>query len=119
MGTRGYKRGHKEYMKQYFRANPKKYLLSSSRKRAKIAGIEHSITENDFEIPEYCPVFGERLTEVRSKDANAPSLDRKDNTKGYIPGNICVISWRANKYKSNMSLNQLEALYLYALSANR
>ena len=39
------------------------------------------------------------FAEVR-KEASA-SFDRVDNTKGYIPGNVLVISWRANRIKND------------------
>lgn len=108
-------------MKEYFRRNPKKYMLGSARKRATIFNLEFNITEDDFEIPEICPILGMRLSKVRSphsdKDA-APSLDRIDTTKGYIKGNIAVISFRANRYKSNMTIQEITSLYKYAISSN-
>ncbi len=38
------------------------------------------------------------------------SLDRIDNSKGYIPGNVAVISWRANLIKNSSTLEELEAV---------
>jgi hypothetical protein len=37
----------------------------------------------------------------------SPSLDRIDNNKGYIKGNVEVISWKANIMKSNASPEEL------------
>lgn len=121
MGTKGYRDGHKEYMKEYFRRNPKKYMLGSARKRATTFNLDFNITEDDFEIPKYCPILGIKLSQVRSshKDKNAaPSLDRIDTTKGYVKGNIAVISFQANRYKSNMTNEVIERLYQYSLSSN-
>jgi hypothetical protein len=44
------------------------------------------------------------------REPNSPSLDRIDNTKGYVPGNVWVISWRANDLKRNATLEELKLL---------
>jgi hypothetical protein len=48
------------------------------------------------------------------KRSNAPSLDRWDNSKGYIPGNVFVISWRANWLKHDGSVEELRRVAEYA-----
>ena len=40
----------------------------------------------------------------------SPTLERLDNTKGYVKENICVISHRANKLKGNATLFELKAI---------
>ena len=37
----------------------------------------------------------------------SPSLDRIDSTKGYVPGNVWVISNKANRMKSNAAAEEL------------
>lgn len=39
--------------------------------------------------------------------ASSPSLDRIDNRMGYVPGNVWVISWKANRMKSDASMEEL------------
>ena len=45
---------------------------------------------------------------------NNPSIDRIDPTKGYVSGNIHIISWRANRLKNNGSLDDLILLGAWA-----
>jgi hypothetical protein len=48
-----------------------------------------------------------------SRRDNWPSFDRWDNAKGYVPGNVFVISWRANRIKWDCSVAELEAVVAY------
>lgn len=92
------------------RANPITVLLKSARSRARSAGIAFTIDISDIQIPEYCPLLGITLVPRQGgygpQDAS-PSLDRKDNTLGYIRGNVWVVSWLANKMKATASRAQL------------
>lgn len=81
--------------------NPEKYMYNRSKARAKMKGIEFTIALEDIVIPAYCPVFGLPLFHSPKRFCdNSPSLDRIDPNKGYIPGNVAVISQRANQIKS-------------------
>lgn len=96
--------------------NPKKLMLRRIVNKAKPRGLECTITEDDFDLPEYCPVLGIKLEfNEHWKQDNSPTIDRIDNTKGYIPGNVQVISYRANWCKSDMSFEEIEKLYLHVL----
>lgn len=39
--------------------------------------------------------------------ANWPSLDRWDSSKGYVPGNVFVISYRANTLKNSATYEEI------------
>lgn len=76
-------------------------------------GIEFNITAEDVpDFPSHCPVLGIPLLFIqRDKGGwydDNPSIDRIDPTKGYIKGNIRVISNRANRLKCNATLEELE-----------
>ena len=86
-------------------------LWKNSRCRAKSAGIEHTLSKEDIVIPEFCPVLGIKLhTEDRKAKYAAPSIDRIDNTKGYTPDNIVIVSVRANLLKRDATLTEMRAL---------
>lgn len=105
---------HKNNMRAWCAANPEKHLLSNARQRAKSKGLEYRLTVEDVKIPRVCPVLGIRLIRAAGYRGDAsPSLDRIDNTKGYVSGNVCVISWRANALKRDSTIVELEKVVAY------
>lgn len=44
---------------------------------------------------------------------DSPSLDRVIPELGYVPGNVIVISWRANNLKRDATIEELEAVIAY------
>jgi len=78
--------------------NIERYLFLSCRNRAKRLGLEFNLTMEDFIIPELCPVFKTPI--LLEKGDGSPSVDRIDNTKGYIKGNVKIVSHRANTIKN-------------------
>ena len=86
-------------------------LWKVGRQRAKRAGLEWTIKKENIIIPSHCPVLGIPLfREDRGSWMNAPSLDRINNDLGYVPGNVMVISRRANILKKDASLEELIAI---------
>lgn len=105
--------------KNYCQKYPERYLLKSAKQRARIYGLEFDITEEDIIIPDRCPIRDVQFDLVRSgfkNRNNVPSLDRKDNTLGYVKGNVFVISWLANKFKANMTRKEITQLNDYVSS---
>ena len=108
------RRNVKEYNQQWRQRNPIRYLLNQVRYRARKAGYECDLTVDDLEVPEVCPVFGIPLHYTAGgRTKNSYSLDRVDNSKGYVKGNVRVISFWANQMKGDMSIDQVEALLRY------
>jgi hypothetical protein len=101
------------------RNHPKVLLVNWSRHRAKTMNIPFSITADDFEIPEVCPVLGIELKKGNGKlQDSSPTLDRINPTLGYVRGNIKVISYKANRIKNNGSLSDLKAVVRYMESGD-
>lgn len=108
------KKWHQDWQRIQRRSDPVRYMLVRSKSRAKLTGMEHNIDISDIVIPETCPVLGIPLQVGRGKpEHGSPSLDRINNDLGYIKGNVCVISHRANSIKSDTTLVELEAVTEY------
>lgn len=72
-------------------------LLKSAAARASKRGLAFTITTEDIPLPTHCPVFGWTLHYGSTpRDLAGASLDRLNNTLGYVPGNVRIVSWRAN-----------------------
>ena len=98
----------KEYLRAWKDKNREKDLFQLARHRALKKGIEFNIEISDIIIPEICPILG--LPIKKAIDGNrdlSPSLDRIDNAKGYIKGNIQVISFKANAMKLTADKSEL------------
>ena len=89
-------------------ADPRANMLRAAKERAKKHGIAFGLTIDDIAVPDYCPALGLRLTVGEGKQCDAsPSLDRLDSSKGYVPGNVWVISLKANRIKTNATANEI------------
>jgi hypothetical protein len=97
------------------RRDPLRAMLSRSKKGAKQRGLEFTITSKDIDFVDTCPVFGIPLEQTVGGIAsyNSRSLDRTDSAKGYVPGNVKVMSFRANTLKSNATIEELESVVAY------
>jgi len=108
----------REYSATYRIRNPKKILFHAAKYNSVKRGFEFTITPDDIVWPTHCPVLGIELDYSGSgekyKRRNAASFDRWDGTKGYVPGNVFVISWRANWLKHDGTPDELEAVARYA-----
>ena len=95
--------------KQSFMLGPDLYQeckLRFSRKKQNCASTRHAFTIEfeDLEWPTHCPILGLELDYYGisgKKNENSVSFDRIDSSKGYIPGNVQIVSWRANRIKND------------------
>lgn len=99
---------------KYYKDNPDVYLLNACRQRAKKLGIPFNITREDVIIPQNCPALGMPLERgTKGFHESSPSIDQIVPGKGYIKGNVMVVSFRANRIKSNASLDELRKVVAY------
>lgn len=92
------------------------WLFKQTRRRAVAEGIPFDLEPTDITIPVLCPVLGIPLTgwaPAGTRPGSTASIDKIIPTKGYVKGNVCVISMRANAIKYNATLEELEAVAAY------
>jgi len=107
----------KRYAEQLREADPRSFwlraALRNARVRAERDGLACTITRADLWplMVDNCPALGIPLvygTDVRC--AGSASVDKIVPALGYVPGNIAVISWRANTIKHNATPDELAAV---------
>lgn len=106
----------REYRRKSAAADRVKNMLARLRQRAKARGLEMSLTREDLEVPERCPVLGVALD--WDDKWRVPSVDRLDNARGYVRGNVRVISRRANALKSDATVAEIESVLNYMRREN-
>jgi len=103
-----------EKLNRDWKVDAARLLYKNIKSRCKRIGKEFSIELEDITIPKKCPVFGFDLKrEDRQTWMCAPSVDRIDSSKGYIKGNVTVVSRRANILKRDATIGELEQLFNY------
>ena len=92
-----------------------KQAIRKTKQRATRNGLECTITAKELlPLPEICPLLGIHLDYSKGGKGrggfrnDSPSLDRIDNSKGYVPGNVWIISYRANSIKRDATLGELQ-----------
>lgn len=67
-------------------------------------------------IPTKCPILGIRLDFSEKNNIridSSPSIDCVNPEKGYISGNLKIISWRANRIKNDGTAEEHEKIAKY------
>jgi hypothetical protein len=97
--------------------NKERIILKTAKKRAKKENWDFNLEITDVVIPDICPVFGIPLCRDNPRLLdNSPTLDRIDSNKGYVKGNVCVISNRANRVKGNSTIEDFLKIINYMLA---
>ena len=89
--------------------NVEKRMFKNVKSRATREAVLFNIQLSDIVVPSKCPILNIEFKHDNRGNAkyNSPSLDRIDNSKGYIKGNVQVISYRANTMKGDATPEEL------------
>lgn len=95
--------------------DPSRYLYTLARNRAAKKGIPFDLQPEDVRVPTLCPVLGITLRVGNPGKCgfplpDSPTLDRIIPEKGYVRGNVVVMSWRANSLKKDGTLDEITRL---------
>jgi len=94
-----------------------KYLLRHLKQSARRRNLDFNLTEyylENLSFPLTCPILNVPLEYGKREYSEfKPSVDRIDSSKGYIQGNICVMSIKANRAKNNLTDAELKKFALY------
>jgi hypothetical protein len=84
-----------------------KHKFVTKKNAALQAGLLFTLEFGDLVWPDVCPVLGIPLDYTASgRSENSVSFDQIDPGKGYVPGNVMVMSWRANRIKNDGSAEE-------------
>lgn len=110
---------HRKYATTHGQTGTPEYRMwAAAKARAKKKGLPFNIELSDISIPAVCPVSGLELKPGKTKvGANSPTLDRIIPDKGYVKGNVAVISHRANGIKQDASIEEVERMLAYMKAA--
>lgn len=104
-----------EWQKKNRGRDPLRAILNQAKIRAKKKGVPFELMRDDVPLPAICPVFGTPIDYKAEGtfNPNAASLDRLIPSLGYVPGNVRIISNRANILKRDATVQELEAVVAY------
>jgi hypothetical protein len=107
-------------MKVKYKKNPIPQMLSNAKIRAKQKGVYFNLTsqylKKIFPKDNKCPITGFNfefgyINKEKINKNNSPSLDRIIPSKGYVIGNVMVISDLMNRMKQDSTFEDIEKLY--------
>lgn len=101
-----------------FGLTTRKPQTEHSIQRMMLARIKYKNPKTDVQLtdvycPEFCPYLGIKLdyrTTAQGREKRLPALasvDRIDSSKGYVKGNIQIISWAANFLKKDATIEEM------------
>jgi hypothetical protein len=115
--------------KSHLRGLPPKYHWLDKMLRIKqIPPEDRKRIIAEWEIPDHCPILGIPLNYEGRRDGSVEGFGRSDDSPsidqiipgaGYFLGNIQILSWRANRIKSNATPDELRAIANYMCCIQR
>lgn len=96
----------------------KKVILSKAKKRSKKKNLEFNLTLGDLiNIKNNtCPILGHEILYKSGIDnKRSASLDRVDPNKGYIKGNVKIVSYEGNSLKNRNNYHSAVKMLEYII----
>lgn len=105
----------KRYRKNLKETNYFKHFIMNKKKSVMRACIHWDLDEDYLRelFTGVCPVFGCAIHAGGAKDDCKAELDRLIPSKGYVKGNVRWISRRANRIKSDASIDEIKKILKY------
>ena len=105
----------RERRKQWARDNPGRIWCSAARNNAKRRAVKKGLPFGLSGayiysiLPDKCPVFGTTFKFHGNGVLGpySPSIDRIDPAKGYVEGNIVIVSIKANQIKNAFTMKDI------------
>ena len=105
--------------KSYKNKDPRIKVFQGCRQRAKARGIYFDLEIEDIVIPKECPYLKVPFIVGSKGDYQyTHSIDRIDNSKGYIKENVEIITMKANSMKNNATNEELITFALEIIKRN-
>lgn len=98
----------------------KRSKFRSKKYQALANGNSWDLDFGDLNWPTHCPVLGIELDYFAEfRQENSPSFDQTEPGKGYVRGNVQIVSWRANRLKNNGTADEHRRIaeYIDSLSS--
>lgn len=100
---------------ELYRAKRNKFY--NKKANAIIKNVSWELSFGDIAWVDTCPILGLELDYfAEGRQENSVSFDRIDSAKGYITGNVQIISWRANRIKNDGTAAEHEMIARYLRS---
>lgn len=99
----------RERMRIKRRDDPVPLMISRLRLKCKKLNLDFNLTNDDVTIPKLCPALGIELKPAVGGKIHdgSPTIDRINLNKGYVKGNVIVVSHKANRIKSNATPSEI------------
>lgn len=100
--------------KEYAKENPHQIRLNAARTRANKDNLPFDLDLDylkSLPLPEICPILG-IVMDGSSKEKRI-TLDKVVPSLGYVKGNVCFISGRANLLKNDASIEEVRKILAY------
>lgn len=95
--------------KNYWSIPIERLIYDRAKSRAKKYNLDFNLEPEDIVVPEFCPVLGIPLFRGNKVISdNTPSLDKIIPSLGYTKGNVVVISYKANRIKSDANYQDIQ-----------